>query len=171
MLRRIAITGPESTGKSELCKKLASHFKTVWVPEFAREYIDGLGRQYTIDDIVLIAKGQLREEETAAAEAERFLFCDTELIVTKVWSEFKYGICDRWILENIRKHVYDLYLLCDIDIPWQEDRQREHPHKRRELFDIYFSELSTYHFPFRVISGLNHIRLYNAIAAIEDYFK
>jgi len=92
LIKKIAITGPESTGKSELAKKLAKHYNTVWVPEFSREYIDNINRPYDYDDIIEIAKGQLNREKEAEKKANKFLFCDTELIVAKIWSEFKYSI-------------------------------------------------------------------------------
>jgi NadR type nicotinamide-nucleotide adenylyltransferase len=170
-LIRIAITGPESTGKSSLTRQLAEHYKTVWVREFAREYIDNLNRPYNQDDIPVIAKNQLMQEEVMVSKANKILFCDTELIVTKVWSEFKYNFCDSWILENIETHVYDFYLLCNIDLPWEYDPQREHPDLREKLFNIYLRELQYYSFPYAVISGINQMRLKNAIKEIDKIYK
>ncbi len=167
----VAITGPESTGKSQLACKLAEHYNTAWVPEYAREYIDMLGREYNFEDIVTIAKQQHENKNIYAEKAQGFLFSDTELIVTKVWSEFKYKKCDPWILDNIKTQKYDLYLLCDIDLPWQTDPQREHPHLRRELFNIYLDELNSYNFPFEIISGLGSQRLMNAVNAINKLIK
>ncbi len=167
MTRRVAITGPESTGKSELAEKLARHYHTVWVPEYAREYLDKLRRPYVYEDIVEIAKGQMKLEEEATSRANEILFCDTDLIVTKIWSEFKYGTCDPWILEQVSLHRYDLYLLCDIDLPWINDPLREHPGRRKELFDLYFEELRGRRFPFEVISGIGEDRTKNAILAIN----
>ena len=166
-LIRIAVTGLESTGKSRLAEELAKHYSTVWVPEYAREYIDKLGREYEQNDILKIAKKQIENEVLMNEKANRILFSDTELIVTKVWSEFKYKKCDPWILENIKKYEYDLYLLCDIDIPWEYDPQREHPHLRKYLLDVYTKELEEYNFNYALISGLNEKRLENAIRAIK----
>ncbi|MCD4681228.1 MAG: ATP-binding protein, partial [Bacteroidales bacterium] len=87
MIKRIAITGPESTGKSQLAKKLAEHYNTVWVPEFAREYLNIINRPYGQADILDIAKGQVESEDRLANFAKKILFCDTEAIVTKIWSE------------------------------------------------------------------------------------
>ena len=171
MVKRIAITGPESTGKSELAEKLARHYDTVWVPEYAREYLEKLVRPYDYDDIAEIARGQLRNEEQVALSANRILFCDTDMIVTKIWSEFKYGRCDHWILDQVANHHYDIYLLCDIDLPWADDPLREHPGKRKELFEQYFQELQKRDFPFVVISGVGDDRTNNAILAIERTFK
>lgn len=165
---KIAITGPESTGKSRLAMELAEYYKTVFVPEFAREYIDRLGRPYDQEDILIIAKGQISEEERWIKQADRMLFCDTELIVTKIWSEVKYGFCDPWILKKIEENKYDLFLLCDIDLPWEADPQREHPHMREKLFTLYYDELKGRGVPFKVVSGAGRERLMNAIGFVES---
>jgi len=169
MIRKIAITGPESTGKSMLAEQLASHYLTVWVPEYAREYLASHGPTYTEHDILEIAKGQVANEEKIMAGAGVYCFCDTELIVTKIWSEVKYNRCDPWILTGIEKRPYDLYLLCDIDLPWQYDPLREHPDQRKFLFDLYYLELSTRNLPFRVVNGIGPVRLANAINIIDSF--
>jgi NadR type nicotinamide-nucleotide adenylyltransferase len=166
-LLRMAITGPESTGKSQLAGELAAFYHTVFVPEYARGYIDRLKRPYNLEDILEIAKGQIREEKLMDQKATRLLFCDTELIVTKIWSEVKYGICDPWILQKIEENNYDLFLLCNIDLPWEADPQREHPHMREKLFSLYLDELTERRFPFRVVSGIGKERLKNAIGYVE----
>ncbi|MDX9906926.1 MAG: ATP-binding protein [Bacteroidales bacterium] len=163
---RISITGPESTGKSALAKELAAHFNTVWVPEYAREYLEKLGRRYEFEDIAIIAKGQLANENKIAGTAERMIFCDTDMLVCKVWSEFRYGRCDTWLEEIVKSHVYDLYLLCDIDLPWEEDPMRENPKERQELFDIYLHELQKMNATFGIVTGTGDRRLRNAISAV-----
>ena len=168
---RIAVTGPESTGKSELAEKLAGYYHTLWVPEYAREYLNKIHRPYHQDDILAIAKGQLANEETLFCRADKFLFCDTDFIVTKIWSEFRYGSCHPWILRQVNEHRYDLFLLCDIDLPWQDDQLREHPDKRKELFDLYYHELVERHFPFKVISGFGEERIKRAISEIDNAFN
>jgi NadR type nicotinamide-nucleotide adenylyltransferase len=165
---KIVITGPESTGKSQLSEELATYYKTVFVPEYARGYIDALDRPYNREDILIIAKGQIRDEARMKQQAYRMLFCDTELIVTKIWSEVKYGICDPWILKMIEENNYDLFLLCNIDLPWEEDPQREHPHMREKLFSLYLDELTNRGFPFKVVSGTGKERLMNAIGFVES---
>ena len=165
---KIAITGPESTGKSILAEQLAGYYHTTWVPEFARTYIEQLDRPYTQEDILLIAKGQLESEFRSEQSARGVLFCDTELIVTKIWSEVKYQHCDPWILKMIEDKPYDLYLLCDIDIPWAFDPQREHPHYRKELFELYLNELSERKLNFRIVSGLGASRLENAVQFVKE---
>jgi NadR type nicotinamide-nucleotide adenylyltransferase len=169
MIRKIAITGPESTGKSILAEQLAFHFHTAWVPEYAREYLENIGRPYEEKDILSIAKGQLASEAAYMKSADKYLFCDTELLVTKIWSEVKYNRCDHWIRETIEQHRYDLYLLCDIDLPWEYDPMREHPDKRQYLYDLYYNELNNRRFPFAVIRGTGAGRLPFAVKTIENF--
>jgi NadR type nicotinamide-nucleotide adenylyltransferase len=170
--RRIVILGPECTGKSTLSESLAKHYKTSWVPEYARGYLNNLVREYNQDDLITIARGQIRVEDEFARTAENgLLFCDTNLYVIKIWSEFKYGNCDEEILEEIRNRAYDLYLLTYIDIPWEDDPQREHPDKREELYSIYLNELKNQPVPFVEIKGDREQRMKTAIDAVERYFK
>jgi len=168
MIKRIAVTGPESTGKSSLARELALRFNTVCTEESARKYLDHLKRPYTYDDLLVIAREQYQQNESATAKANKILFCDTELIVMKIWCEFKYGKCHPWINENLAKQSFDLYLLTNIDLPWQPDPQREHPKQRRTLFQMYFDVLSSSSLPFKVISGTGEERINNAIEVIQN---
>ena len=168
---RIAVTGPESTGKTTLTQELAKRFKTVWVPEYVREYFDKNGSNYNYDDLEKIARRQLTLENTMVKQANRFLFADTEMLVMKVWSQYKYGKCSPWILDAIETHRYDLFLLCDIDLPWQYDPLRENPsiEERKAIFDRYKTELEHYGFPYAVISGQGKKRTENAVKIIMGY--
>ena len=165
--KKVAIIGPECTGKSDLSAFLADHFKTSWVPEYARGYIDNLVRPYTEDDLLIIAHGQLRLEESFSQTVEDVLICDTNLYVIKIWSEFKFGRCAPEILEEIETRPYDLYLLTYIDIPWEEDPQREHPEEREKLYSIYLQEMQQQNVPFIEIKGDRQQRRKTAIDAIE----
>lgn len=169
MGRKIAITGPESTGKSTLSKQLAEYYKCVLVEEYAREYIDGLKRPYTQEDILKIAKRQKEIEFQKTKDASTISISDTELIVTKIWSEIKYQSCHPWIIENIEKQDYALYLLCDIDLPWQDDPQREHPHLRKHLFNLYKQELKSRNLNFKIITGKSDERFKDACRYIDAY--
>ncbi|WP_160712113.1 AAA family ATPase [Chitinophaga solisilvae] len=138
-MKKVVVIGPESTGKSTLSAKLAAHFNTVWTPEYAREYLDHLGRPYEKDDLLAIAEGQLQLEREQAARASTVLICDTDLYVIKVWSEHKYEDCDPRILKEIAAQECDHYLLTYIDLPWEEDPQREYPdpEMRQYFYNIY----------------------------------
>ena len=171
MVKRISITGPESTGKSELAEQLAKHFNTMWVEEYAREYLNSIGRPYNYADILEIAKKQFNNEFELLPRASDYLFCDTDLIVTKIWCDVKFDKCHEWIEENILKHKHDLYLLCDIDLPWADDPLREHPDKRKYLFDLYLKELKQKKLPYEIVSGIGNDRLQNAIKIILNTLK
>lgn len=167
MIRRIMITGPESTGKSHLAQLMAAHYNTLWVPERARSYLNEIGRPYTEDDLLQIAREQLDLEDELARQANHLLFCDTGMLVLKIWSEHAYGRCHPWILEQLRTRHYAHYLLPDIDLPWQADPQREHPQLRDFFFNWYQQELQEAGKPYTLISGQGQERLQKAIKAIE----
>ena len=163
MCKRIAITGPESTGKTQLAKELAAHFKTKWVPEYAREYLSGKQERYTIEDILRIAKGQLKQETKIARGTTGLLFCDTDLTVLKIWSQVVFSSCPEWIEEKFNTHQYDLYLLCYPDIEWKADPLRENPTDRRFLFELYKEELEKAGVHYVIVKGRGAQRLENAI--------
>jgi len=169
-LKKIAIVGPESTGKSDLCQKLASHYVTEWVPEFARFYLDRLHRPYEQHDLKAIAEAQLQWEDDKAEYANNYLFCDTNLIVIKIWSDHKYGNTDPWIEEQLAKRAYDFYLLPNIDLPWKPDPQREHPQLRKHFFDLYENYLIARNLPYSVVSGIEGDRKQSALNALETFF-
>jgi NadR type nicotinamide-nucleotide adenylyltransferase len=170
-IKRIAIVGPECTGKTHLSIALANHYKTVWVPEYARQYIDRLSRPYEQHDLTRIAQGQMLLEDELALKANRVLICDTNLIVVKVWSEFRYGTCDPEILKLLNRHHYDLLLLTNIDIPWEHDPQREHPDKRDYFYARYHDELLAFGKPFHEITGVHHERFHSAVLAINKILR
>jgi len=167
MKLKFAITGPESTGKSTLTEQLASCFNDVWVPEFAREYLLKRDGRYTQNDLITIAEGQVQSENELLKKANKMLFCDTEMIVMKIWSQVKFGICHEKIIQLLENQKYTHYLLCDTDIPWQDDPLREHPHMRDKLFEMYVRELEEHGFPYTVISGTQSQRLQKAVGLVE----
>ena len=164
---RIALIGPESTAKSTLSEQLAGHYKTVWVQEYSREYLQQINRKYTLEDVLKIAQQQLELENRLIKKANRFIFADTELIVSKVWCEDVFNISPDWITKNILPTKYDLYLLTAPDLPWQEDPVRENPHRREFFFNWYESELKAINARYVVINGIGEMRLQNAIDAID----
>lgn len=168
-VKKIAVIGPESTGKSTLSEALAKALNTVWVPEYAREYLNKINRTYQEEDLLQIAKGQTELEDSLLAQAKDHLICDTDLNVIKVWSEHKYNKCHSWILEQIATRRYDLYLLTYIDIAWQNDLQREHPEeKMRHYFYQQYKEIViNSNVPFAMIQGAHEERLWTSLHAIE----
>lgn len=181
MLKKIVILGPESTGKSTLSEQLAQHFDTAWCPEFAREYLLSNGINYDFEDLLTIAKGQLGLEDEYYETLERNslpmlengghlpLFIDTDMYVAKVWCEFVFNKCHRFILDQIVSRRYDLYLLCDIDLPWVEDELREYPdiESRKKLYGIYKDIMINQSVPWVNISGNYEQRLDIAIKAVN----
>lgn len=171
MLKRIAITGPESTGKSWLAAKLAQHYKTCWVPEYARTYLEATGGHYEAQDIETIARRHVAIEKSKLPCANKLLFTDTEMLVCKIWLEFVFGQQSDFIEKAVLQQNYDLYLLCDIDLNWEADPLREHPHHREELFAHYERWLNHYGFNYVKISGLDNKRLENAVKAVNEIVK
>lgn len=165
--KKVAVVGPECTGKTDLSQYLASYFKTEWVPEYARSFLNKLNRPYEKSDLVKIAHGQIRMEDEWMQSAKGVLICDTNLTVIKVWSEEKFGECDPEILRAMSSRHYDLLLLTQVDIPWEEDPQREHPDKREYFWKIYKREAEQSGIPFVEISGTGDDRRKIAVAAIE----
>lgn len=163
--KRILILGPESTGKSTLAEDLAKHFGEPWVPEFAREYLDDLGREYRYEDMLEIGKGQVSLEDAIAENAKNYLFCDTDLRVIHIWSAHRFGKTDPWVMEQIAERTYELILLTDTDLPWTPDPQREYPEleMRNYFLDLYMKLAEESGFPYQLISGNRDERLTKAI--------
>jgi nicotinamide riboside kinase len=171
-MKKIVLTGPESSGKTTLAAHLAAHFGTVWVPEFARQYLADLDRPYTADDLLTIAKGQMAlEDEMAAKATNGLLFFDTSLEVISVWSEVRFGFCHPETLAAHQQRLPDHYLLCLPDLPWAPDPQRENPVDREVLLEIYRRELRTHNVPFSQVWGIGEERLANAITAVSEFLK
>jgi NadR type nicotinamide-nucleotide adenylyltransferase len=176
-IKKIVIIGPESTGKSTLCQKLADHYNTLWVPEYAREYLENHGPEYSYEDLYDIAVGQLELEDEATDKLQNInstpLFIDTDMYVMKVWSEFVFNKCNNWILNRIAERKYDLYLLCDVDLPWVKDDLREYPdlRVRKKLFYFYKDLLVNQQVPWCIISGDYGERFNKATNFIENAFN
>jgi NadR type nicotinamide-nucleotide adenylyltransferase len=168
-IKRIVVIGPESTGKSRLSEALAKELHTVWVPEYARIYLDNINRPYTEADLLSIAQRHAHYEEELEEEANRYLICDTDLHVIKVWSEAKYNSCHKSILEAIAGRRYDLYLLTYIDVEWQADPQREHPDPlmRKHFYNIYRDIVQNSGVQWVDIRGSHTERLQLAMQAIN----
>jgi len=167
-LKKVSLTGPESAGKSTLAAQLAAHYGTTFVPEYARAYLEANGAAYTLPDLEAIAAGQLAAEDAAARQAASLLFCDTDLLVLKIWAENAFGTCPAWILAALARPRYALTLLLAPDLPWAPDPLREHPDpaQRWHFYGLYRQELVARGWPFAEISGPAAGRLAQAVAAI-----
>ena len=169
---KITVFGPESTGKTTLCQQLANHFNEPWIAEYAREYLQNKfkNQQKTCEptDLLPIAVGQMALENNAISIAKKLLFCDTNLLLTKVYSELTYGFCDPILDAAAKKHEYDLFFLTDVDVPWQADNLREKPQNREEDFQYFKNTLLQNHKPYVTLSGTSEQRLQKAIHVILE---
>ncbi|HET8737802.1 MAG TPA: ATP-binding protein [Pricia sp.] len=171
-LIKVVLFGPESTGKTTLSKQLARHYSTVWVPEYAREYLQ---KKWNYErktcepkDLLPIARGQMRLENELTEKATNILVCDTDLLETKVYSEAYYvGHCDPLLEKYALENKYDLYLLTYIDVPWVHDDLRDKPDDREDMF-VYFKEtLEKYDRNFVILKGDKRTRLQRAVSEID----
>lgn len=170
---KIAILGPESTGKSTLAKALAEHFNTKWVPEYARGYVENLKAPYTFEDVCCIARKQIEQEKAYenSVSTDKFVFFDTELIITKVWFEYKYKTVPEFVTERLKAGFFDLYLLCTPDLPWESDSVREHGTDRDFFFDWYKREIEQTGKPYVIVDGIGKNRIQNAIISVTSFLK
>lgn len=165
---RIAITGPESSGKSDLAKALATHCDTTYAPEYARKYLEKNGPDYTYEDLDEICRGQIAEEEKALTAANKICFFDTDMLVLKIWSMFRFGRVSNLIEQALRERSYDHFLLCKPDLPWSLDPLRESPsdEERSVLFTFYRNELTSGNFSFSIVEGEGNERLDTALRGL-----
>jgi NadR type nicotinamide-nucleotide adenylyltransferase len=172
-MKKIVVVGPESTGKSTLCAALAQHYNTHWVQEYAREFLLKNGTNYNYNNLLDIAKGQLKLEEQFEHIHSNFLFLDTDMYVMKTWCEYVFNDCHHYILQQAAERNYDMYLLCNIDLPWVKDELREYPdyETRAKLFHYYKDIVQNTGVPWALISGTTpHTRTQSAIDAIDKVF-
>ncbi len=172
-VRKVVVFGPESTGKTTLSGQLAEHYNTLWVPEYAREYLqqkwDDNGKSCEVEDLLPIGRGQIRLENDYTKKAKNILICDTDLLETKVYSEIYYGgYCDPLLEKFAVRNNYNLYLLTYIDVPWEKDDLRDKPLEREAIFQYFKSTLEKYNRTFVTLKGDKEIRLRQAIVAIDN---
>lgn len=177
MLKKIVIIGPESTGKSTLCQQLSAHYKTHWIKEYAREYLLANGTDYSFKNLLDVAKGQIIKEDSGVQDLInnidlidlKLIFIDTDMYVMKVWCEFVFDKCHHWILNTIAERKYDLYLLCNVDLPWVKDELREYPDlaNREKLYHHYKDIMVNQQVPWIDINGNYEERLRKAIDGVN----
>jgi len=170
-MKRVVVTGSECTGKTTLAGDLARHFGTVWVAEYARDYLDDkvatTGLPLDASDVEPIARGQIAVEDRGAAMAKDLLVLDTDLVSTTVYARHYYGACPAWIEQAARDRRGDLYLLCDIDVPWVADPARDRPYQREHMHALFVEALDALGAPYVTIRGSWPARRAGAISAVR----
>ncbi|MFD2874390.1 AAA family ATPase [Mucilaginibacter ximonensis] len=166
---KIAVVGPESTGKSTMSAYLANHYQTVWVPEYARGYCEKLTGPPTWQDEINMFYGQVELEKSMLPQANKILICDTTFITVKIWSDEIFGKSPQEVLDALPQHKYDLYLLLNIDLPWQDDPLRDFPHMREHFMQVWHHELKALDANYVVISGTGDDRYESAVKVIDQF--
>jgi len=170
---KIVLFGPESTGKTTLSRQLAKHYNSVWVPEYARDYLqDKWNKEHKTcepKDLLPIAIGQMKLENELAQQTDSVLICDTNLLETKVYSEAYYsGTCDPILETYALKNFYDLYFLTYIDTPWEADDLRDRPNEREHMFNAFEAALKNHKKPYILLKGSKKERMELAIKHIDQ---
>lgn len=171
LLKRVAIIGPESTGKSWLTNELANYYNTNKVDEYAREYFRERKYEYSLADLIDIAIGQVKNEENIATISKDIIFCDTEMLVLKIWASEVFGSVPDLIEKQTIEKQYDLYLLCYPDLVWEQDPLRTNPHNREHIYNLFVKELEKNNCNFRVIKEKGVHRLNNAVKFVDELLK
>jgi NadR type nicotinamide-nucleotide adenylyltransferase len=166
-VRRVTVTGSESTGKTWLAQRLARRFETVWVPEFAREYAVQKVAPLDASDVEPIARGQMHAEDEVVPRAREVAILDTDLLSTVVYAEHYYGTCPGWVERAARQRLADLYLLCDIDTPWVADAARDRPQARHAIHAAFEEHLERYGAHHALVRGTWEQRDASAVTAVE----
>ena len=170
-MKRVVVTGSESTGKTELARKLAKHFGAELVPEFVREFAEARNGVITFADHGPIARGQIELEDShadAARREGRIVIQDTDLLSTVVYCEHYFGGCPEWIVQTARERRPDLYLLCEIDVPWVADPVRDRGHMREEMQALFRAAVASSGAPVAVVEGTWSDRWSTAVARVAE---
>ncbi len=168
---KIAVVGPESTGKSTMSEYLAAHYNTIWVPEYARSYCEKLTEPPTWQDEINMFYGQVALEDELRTKASKLLICDTTFLTVKIWSEYTFSKAPQQVLDELPKRPYDFYLLLNIDMPWEEDPLRDFPHMREHFMEVWYKELNELNAKYVLIEGTGTKRHERAVEAVDEYLK
>jgi len=165
-VKRICFYGPESTGKSTAAIKMAERYNTISVPEVAREML--VTNDFTVEDIIKIGKAQTERVLEYTKVANKLLFCDTDVIVTQIYSKHYLNVVPEVLYELEREVKYDKYFFFDIDVPWVEDGLRDLGHARESMKEIFLNELRKRKIDYTLLSGSFEERYLTMIKTIDD---
>ncbi|MBK6734050.1 MAG: AAA family ATPase [bacterium] len=166
-VKRVTVFGPESTGKSTLCRALAEHYRTIVAPEYGRTYTEMFGTDVNAEDLRRIVQGHVAAVAAAKHQANRILIEDTDPVMTGVWSDLLVGGRHDWF--GVFRDYADLYLLSDVDLPWIDDGTRyfRSADKRRHFYEMCENELIARNIRYAVVRGQGDERTRAAIAEID----
>lgn len=171
-VKKIAIVGPESTGKSTLSKQLAQHYNVPWVPEYARYYCANLTAPCTLQDEINMFHGQVALEDAVLDTTQSdFLVCDTTFITIKIWSDAFFGKTPQFVIDALYERPYDLYLLMDIDLPWEDDPLRDFPNQRAHFMQVWKTELAAIGANYKLVGGTGTSRFNNAVNVVQAFLN
>lgn len=171
-LIKIAVVGPESTGKSTMAMHLAEHYETVCIPEYSRYYCENINREYTLQDEVNMFYGQVALEDALRPLAKNsIIFCDTTILTVKIWCDRLFGKTPDEVVDEIKSRKYDFYLLMDIDLPWEDDPLRDFPNEREHFMEVWKNELQSLDSQYVIISGQDDERLKKGVVATRDFWN
>ncbi|MCA5005179.1 AAA family ATPase [Sphingobacterium bovistauri] len=169
---KIAVVGPESTGKSTMANYLSKELNTFCVPEYARYYCENLNKQYTLEDEINMFHGQRALETAISSNIDNnILICDTTILTVKIWCDHLFHYTPPIVLQEITKRKYDLYLLMDIDLPWEDDLLRDFPNERQYFMKIWKEELGAIQANYQIISGLGDERLKYGLKICQEFIR
>jgi nicotinamide riboside kinase len=169
--RRVVVMGPESTGKTTLARELARRYNTVWTTEYLRVHLDAKQAECTPDDLPKVVAGHRATEAVLARLANRVLFCDTDPLMTAVYSRFYYHEVPEWLEAAAVERRAAHYLLLDADVPWVADPQRDQPHGRERILAMCREQLDRYGLPWTLLSGSWDERLRQACSLVDALFE
>lgn len=164
---KVVVTGIECSGKSTLSESLSNHYGVPYLSEYSRWYLNEYGSDYTESDLLKIAQGQRESEYERERLAQAPIICDTSLLVIMIWSLIRFGHCHHWILEQIELQTWDLFILCDHDIPLEPDPLRDFDLDRESFYQQYLSELSELNVPYHLVHGSSDQRLRRSVEIID----
>jgi NadR type nicotinamide-nucleotide adenylyltransferase len=165
----VRLLGAESTGKTTLARALAEAYDTVWSPEYGRPYTE-IGRDpgapWTSAEFTHIARLTCWYEDFLATFADRVLFCDTDAFTTSVFHEVYLG-SPTSAFRDLVGRVYDLTLVCGLDVPWAHDGVREFEAQRLWMHERYVEHARASGRPWLLLEGSPEERLAAARVAVD----
>ncbi len=168
VLTKIVLTGPESSGKSQLCRQLAEHFQAPFASEYARIFLEQHGPGYDFAMLDKIRSGHHQHQQSTLSRPVALAFLDTDLINFLVWEKLVFAQVHNELVDELFDEIDHHYLICYPDLPWTPDPLRENPENRIDIFEAHRREIEKRGRSYRIVKGHGFERFKNAIAAVEE---